>query len=294
MSFPETSAFFTQPDGLRQAYLDVGHGAPVLCVHGNPSWSYYFHPLLRLADRHRLIVPDHIGMGRSDPPAVDAPRRTYGERIADLDRLLSHLALDQPLTLVVHDWGGLIGLRWAVLNPERVARVVILNTAAFPLLKGKRLPWTIALTRNTRIGAWLARRWNAFARGAADYGVRQRLSREVRAQLLAPYADPARRETVLNFVRDIPLKPADPGHAELVDTASRLDAALAGKPVLLLWGLRDFVFDRDYLAEFRRRLPHAEVEALVDAGHYVLLDAPEWSAQRIGRFCDDHPAAIAA
>lgn len=288
MTFPESSLYFTQPDGLRQAYLDLGTGQPVLCVHGNPSWSYYFHPLLPLAASHRLIVPDHIGMGRSDAPPSDAPRRTYVQRIADLDRLLTHLDPGEPLTLVVHDWGGLIGLRWAVLNPQRVARVVVLNTAAFPLLKGKRLPWTIALTRNTRTGAWLARRWNAFARGAARFGVRQRLDPAVRRQLLQPYADdPAHREAVLNFVRDIPLSARDPGHAELVDTANRLDAALAGKPVLLLWGLRDFVFDRDYLDEFRRRLPHAEVEALTDAGHYVLLDAPDWCRERIGRFLEE-------
>lgn len=292
-AFPETSAYFEQPGGLRQAYLDLGQGPPVLCVHGNPSWSFYFHPLLPLSVRHRLILPDHVGMGRSDAPAADAPRLSFVDRVAQLDRLLAHLDVREPLTLVVHDWGGLIGLRWAVLNPERVARVVILNTAAFPLLPGKRLPPTIALTRNTRVGAWLARRCNAFARGAARFGVKQRLAPKVREQLLAPYADPGRRETVLNFVRDIPLAAPDPGHAELLDTGAKLDATLAGKPVLLLWGLRDFVFDRDYLAEFRRRLPHAEVEALVDAGHYVLLDAPEWSLTRIDRFLNDTAVTLA-
>lgn len=286
MSFPEPR-FHLHASGLRQAYIDTGgDGHPVVCVHGNPSWSYFFHPLLPvLAPRYRVIAPDHIGMGRSDAPDAEQYSFRYEQRVAELGALLDSLALTQPVTLIVHDWGGLIGLRYAVLNPDKVARLVILNTAAFPLLPGKRLPLTIRLTRNTRIGAWLALRWNAFARGAAHYGVVHPLPAEVRATLLAPYAEPARRLSVLRFVRDIPLRPADPGHAELVDTATRL-ASLQNKPTLLLWGLKDFVFDRDYLEEFRRRFPRAEVEALGAAGHYLLLDQPQFCAQRISRFLD--------
>lgn len=283
MDFPESRSFI-HPHGARQAYIDVGTGEPIVCVHGNPSWSYYYQPLIaHLSSTHRLIVPDHIGMGRSDAPEPSRYAYRYLQRVADLEALLDHVLPEGRYTLVVHDWGGLIGLRHAVQRPERIARLVILNTAAFPLLPGKRLPWTIALTRNTRLGAWLALRHNAFARGAARFGVVRRLAPDVRAALLSPYADPARRAAILAFVRDIPLAPTDPGHAKLVETAQRL-ATLQHLPALLLWGLQDFVFDADYLAEFQRRFPQAEVEAWADAGHYVLLDQPDRAAQRIARF----------
>lgn len=288
MTFP-ASKFHTHNHGARQAYVDIGQGPPVVCVHGNPSWSYYYAPLLQaLAAEHRVIIPDHIGMGRSDAPSPEQYDYHYTQRVADLLALLDVLQLQEPITLVVHDWGGLIGLRLAVLQPQRIARLIILNTAAFPLLPGKKLPWTIALTRNTALGRWLALRHNAFARGAARFGVVNRLSPQVRQMLLSPYADPARRLSILNFVRDIPLQPSDRGHAELVDTAQRL-STLADKPTLLLWGLRDFVFDGDYLAEFQRRLPAAQVEARPQAGHYILLDEPEFCVQRIRRFLGEHP-----
>jgi haloalkane dehalogenase len=288
MTFPESSSFL-HAHGARQAYIDVGQGPPLVCVHGNPSWSYYYAPLIEaLSGQHRMIVPDHIGMGRSDAPPPDRYDYHYGQRVADLSALLDSLALPEPITLVVHDWGGLIGLRYAVLHPQRIARLIILNTAAFPLLPGKKLPWTIGLTRNTKLGGWLARRHNAFARGAARFGVVHRLRAEVRERLLQPYNDPAKRLSILNFVRDIPLRPSDRGHAELVDTAERLNL-LKGKPTLLLWGLKDFVFDGDYLAEFRRRLPAAEVEARASAGHYILLDEPDFCVQRVRRFLNEHP-----
>jgi haloalkane dehalogenase len=288
MTFPESRSY-THAHGARQAYIDVGQGPPVVCVHGNPSWSYYYAPLIAaLAANHRVIAPDHIGMGRSDAPPAERYDYHYGQRVADLTALLDSLDLKQPITLVVHDWGGLIGLRYAGLHPDRIARLVILNTAAFPLLPGKKLPWTIALTRNTALGRWLALRHNAFARGAARFGVVHRLASEVRQMLLSPYSDPAKRLSILNFVRDIPLSAADRGHAELVDTAARLEL-LKDLPTLLLWGLQDFVFDADYLAEFRRRLPHAQVEARAQSGHYILLDEPEYCVQRIQAFLSAHP-----
>ena len=133
-------------EGHKQSYLDEGAGEPVLMLHGNPSWSYYYrHLVLGLRDRYRCIVPDHIGMGLSDKPDDEHYRYTLERRVEDLDALVRHLGEKRGLpgrglTLVLHDWGGMIGMAWAARRPESVSRLVILNTAAFPNPRGRSLP----------------------------------------------------------------------------------------------------------------------------------------------------------
>ncbi len=120
--------------GLRYHYLDEGQGEPVVMVHGNPSWSFYYRHLVEaLRDNHRCIVPDHIGCGLSDKPDDARYEYTLSRRAADLEALLDHLGIEGPLTLVMHDWGGMIGMTYATRHPERIARLVVLNTAAFHL-----------------------------------------------------------------------------------------------------------------------------------------------------------------
>lgn len=262
-------------DGIAYAYVDEGSGPPVLMLHGNPSWSYMYRSLVaRLRSSHRVIAPDHIGMGRSDAP----PRSRYpydlARRVADLDRLVEHLDLAEPLTLVVHDWGGMIGLAWAVEHPDRVARMVLLNTAAFPLPAGKRLPAALRLARAPVIGQLLVRGLNAFAVGATVLGVRRRrMPPAVRRGYLAPYRSWRRRVGIQAFLDDIPVRTSDRSHDLVAVTGERL-GRLAAVPTLICWGVRDPVFDLDYLTQWERRLPAAEVHRL-DAGHYVLEDAPD-------------------
>jgi pimeloyl-ACP methyl ester carboxylesterase len=266
--------------GVRMHYLDEGHGEPVVCVHGNPTWSIYYRSLvLGLRDTHRVIVPDHIGCGLSDKPGDDRYDYTLGRRVADLEALLDHLDVS-GVTLVVHDWGGAIGLGWAVCQPERVRRLVILNTAAFHLLPGRRLP----LVRDTVLGPLLVRGFNAFARGAARVAcTRVRLPRRLRDAYCAPYDSWANRIATLRFVQDIPLAAGDPAYDVLSGIQERL-AVFRGRPAMICWGGRDFVFDRNYLAEWRRILPDAEVHALEDCGHYVLEDASAEIVDRVRGF----------
>jgi len=256
-------------------YLDEGRGEAVVCVHGNPTWSFYYRRLVEaLRDSHRVVVPDHIGCGLSEMPRDDRYSYTLERRIADLEALLDHLDLD-GVTLVVHDWGGAIGLGWAVRHPERVRRLVILNTAAFRLPPGKRLPWQLWVVRSTPLGALLVRGLNAFARGATRVAcTRVRMPRPVRNAYCAPYDSWATRRAVLRFVEDIPLAPGDPAYAALVGMEGAL-AAFADRPALILWGARDFVFDHHFLAVWRRLLPGAEVHEFADCGHYVLEDAAD-------------------
>src|SRR5436305_7666249 len=110
-------------DGVRLHYLDEGAGEPVVMVHGNPTWSFYYRNLvLTLRDRYRCVVPDHVGCGLSDKPPADRYPYSLDRRVADLTALLDHLKLDRDVTLVVHDWGGMIGTAWAARFPERVDR----------------------------------------------------------------------------------------------------------------------------------------------------------------------------
>ena len=276
---------FLDRDGLAYHYLDEGAGPPVLMVHGNPTWSFYFRTLVQgLSAHHRCVVPDHIGCGLSAKPGADGYGYRLDDRVDDLARLCDHLALTGPVILVVHDWGGMIGLAWALRDPSRLAGLVVLNTAGFLPPAGKPIPRRLRLLRNLpAVAAPAVLGLNLFARAAIWMAPRRRLPVAVRRGLLAPYDRPGHRLATLRFVQDIPLTPADPSYA----TVRRVDAQLgrlAHVPVLVCWGRHDFVFDLDYLAEWRRRFPEAEVHILADAGHYLLEDAPGDVLDRIHAF----------
>jgi haloalkane dehalogenase len=295
--YPFTAQRFAVRPGIAMSFLDEGprDGEVVLMLHGNPSWSYYWrHLVLGLRDRYRCIVPDHVGMGLSDRPD-DAPQAvprydyTLQSRIDDLDALLRHLRIDGPLTLAVHDWGGGIGFGWALRNPARVRRLVITNTGAFPLPAGKRFPRRLAFGRDSRLGGWLIRRFNLFARGAARFGTTRRLPRAVRAAYAEVYDGWDNAIATLRFMQDIPLHDGDRA-MPLVQAMAAALPGYADRPALIGWGLRDFVFDRHFLDGFRRALPNAEVHAYPHAGHYVLEDTHEVLVPRIRAFLDAHPA----
>lgn len=268
-------------DGVRQHYLDEGTGAPVLILHGNPSWSYMWRHLVReLRADHRCVVPDHIGMGLSDRPGESAYAYTASRRLADLERLLQHLVSERGLpeqgwTLVGHDWGGCIGMAWARRQPERVSRVVMLNSGAFPLPAGYRLPWYLRLIRRGgRLPAEVVHRTNVFARTAVRLGVTSRLPAPVRGAYVAPYRRRERRLAVVRFIQDIPLAPADPAWP-LVDVGPGEAPEMTSLPMLVCWGGRDPVFDHRFLAEWVYRFPSAEVQLFPRAGHFVQEDARE-------------------
>src|SRR5438093_11795065 len=229
--YPFTPRILQRAD-LRISYLDEGTGEPVVMLHGNPTWSFYYRNLvLRLRDRYRCVVPDHVGCGLSDKPPDSRYPYSLERRVADLTALLDHLRLDRDVTLVLHDWGGMIGTAWATRFPERVKRLVVLNTAAFPLPETKRLPLSLWLGRNTALGAVLIRGANLFCRVAARWCVTRRpLPPAVRRMYLAPYDSWAHRVAVLKFVQTIPLTPRDPGYDIVHETEQRL-ALLRDRPV---------------------------------------------------------------
>ena len=260
-------------NGVRCHYLDEGSGAPVVMLHGNPTWSFYYRRLVAaLSDRYRTVAPDHVGCGRSEKPGDDRYAYVLERRVEDLELLLGRLGIEENLTLVMHDWGGMIGMTYAARHPQRIARLIAMNTAAFHLPAHKRLPLALQVARSP-LGALLVRGLNLFSRAALRLcAVQHRFSADERAGYLAPYDSWANRIAVHRFVQDIPLHPGDPSYPILDATARRLPA-LAGVPLLLLWGVKDFVFDLHFLAEWQRRMPHAEIHRFEQAGHFVLEDA---------------------
>ncbi len=278
---------FLKLDGNRLHFVDEGaiDSPPVVMVHGNPTWSFYYRKLIAaLRVSHRVIVPDHIGMGWSDKPADRQYAYTWSRRVDDLEKLLDHLNLQQNITLVMHDWGGAIAMAFATRFPERVSRLVILNTAAFRMPAGKRFPWQLALCRTPILGPLLVCALNGFCTYALDNCVaRGPLPPAVRRAYLAPYDSWNHRRGVLRFVQDIPLSPRSPGYPDLEAMESKL-SLLADKPALICWGLRDFIFDEDFLTVWQRHLPQAEVHRFEDAGHYVLEDAADEIVPLVSEF----------
>jgi len=277
----------------RYHYVDEGEGDAVVMVHGNPSWSIYYRSLvLGLKDSHRAIAPDHIGCGLSDKPGDAEYGYRLKDRIDDLEALIEHtVGATKKLTLVAHDWGGMIAMGYAARHPERIARIVLLNTAAFHLPSAMKLPVGIATVRNSRLGAFSVRGLNSFARAAATVGCKRNpMSPELKDAYCAPYNSWDNRIATLRFVQDIPLGPEDPSFALVSEIEASLEK-FADLPILLCWGMRDFVFTPEVLKEFEARWPKAEVERWNDCGHYVLEDASREVVARIKKFLEENPVS---
>ena len=256
----------------------IGSGPPVVLVHGTPTWSFLYRRLIpRLAAAgHRVIAPDHLGFGLSDKPAGGAYRpEDHARRLA---ALLDALDL-RDLTLVVHDFGGPIGLSYAVERPERVARLVVLNTWFWPLDGDARI------ARGSRVaagplGRFLYTRLNASPRWLipAGFADRARLRPAVHRQYLAPFPDAASRRPLWEFARALL------GSSAWYDGLWRRRERLRGKPALLLWGAKDPAFGPAYLARWREVLPGAEVVELPGAGHFVQEEAADDVASHVAAF----------
>jgi haloalkane dehalogenase len=270
---------------LRYHYLDEGGGPPLLMLHGNPTWSFYWRNLVvALRDQYRVVVPDHIGCGLSDKP--QDYNYCLEQHIGNAVRLIEHLDLSR-VTLLVHDWGGAIGLGTALKVPDRIARLVLFNTGAFP---PPFVPWRIRACRTPLVGRWAVRGLNLFARAALTMAVEhpERMTPAVRAGLLAPYDSWANRVAVDRFVADIPTTRRHPTWETLAKIEDGLPT-LADRPIQMIWGMRDWCFRPSCLDRFCEAFPEAEVHRLEDAGHYVIEDAHERIVPLVRTFLEEHP-----
>lgn len=264
--------------GHNLSFLDQGQGRVIVMLHGNPTWSFFYRNLaILLQDKYRVIVPDHMGCGFSDKPQDYS--YTLKTHIDNLETLLVDLDIEK-FSLVVHDWGGAIGMGLAVRIPERVESVVVMNTAAFP---SQRIPLRIRMCRVPLLGDLIVRGFNGFARGALTMAVVNKMAPTVARGYLEPYDSWAHRIALLRFVQDIPLTPKDASWKSLTEIDQGLKL-LQDIPMLILWGGRDFCFTRHFYNEWLQRFPGAESHFFPDAGHYVLEDAFNAMAPRLTTF----------
>ena len=252
----------------------------LLCVHGNPTWSYLWRRMLATAPPGwRVVAPDHLGMGYSE--RLDTPR-TLADRVHDLCDLTAALGVTGPVVTVGHDWGGAISLGWALAHRDRVRGVVLCNTAvAQP--EHDRGPVLIRLAHVPVLRRLCCVRTPLFVLATSALS-RPALPRAVRRALAAPYSSARRRQAVGDFVADIPFRrdhPSYPTVDAIAEGVRGLDV-----PALLLWGPGDPVFGERYLADLRSRLPQAELHRYEGASHLVTEDAPQY-ADAVARWVTD-------
>ncbi len=258
--------------------LDEGQGEALVMVHGNPSWSYLYRNLVSdLRGSYRCLVPDHLGCGLSDKPQ-DYPY-LLENHIDNLQQVMDHFQVEKCV-LIVHDWGGAIGLGWAGRHPEKIKGIIVLNSAAF---LSPRLPLRIAVCRYPFLGPLLVRGLNGFVRASRFMAVSERMDKRVAAAFAAPYNNWYNRVAVQGFVRDIPMNDQHPSWHTLKRVAAGLDK-LQNTPMLIFWGGRDFCFNREFYEQWQRRFPEALSHYLPNGGHYVLEDCHLESQQIIYPF----------
>lgn len=280
-AYPFEPRAFDTADG-RISYVDEGAGQPVVLVHGTPTWSFLYRRLIPplVAAGHRVIAPDHLGFGLSATdgraPAPDALRPAA--HAARLAALLDALDL-RDVTLVVHDFGGPIGLSYAIERPERVARLVVLNTWLWPLDDDARIARGSRLAAGP-LGRLLYARLNASPRWLlpAAFADRSRLDAATHRHYLAPFATPAARIPLRVLARELLAS------SSWYDGLWRRRDRLRGKPALLVWGMKDPAFGPAYLARWREALPDAEVVEIAGAGHFVQEEAADELASRLTAF----------
>lgn len=284
-SYPFESHFFKIPSDSKGPkdhtlhYLDEGEGSPFLMLHGNPTWSFYYRNLVHaFKDRYRVVVPDHLGCGLSDKPQNYAYH--LENHIQNTYHLIQHLDL-KNIKLVVHDWGGAIGMGLMTRFPELFDRVVILNTAAF---LSSHIPFRINVLRKNFMGEWLMRRLNLFAYPATFMATTRGLSKEVKKGLLYPYDNWRNRIAIARFVQDIPMEKNHPSYEFLQEIENNLSQL--NHPKLILWGADDFCFHKAFYDRWRSIYPKAKARLIENCGHYILEDALDEVVKEMEGFID--------
>lgn len=266
------------------AYVEHGTGEPVVLLHGNPTWGFLYRDVIPALPGMRAIAPDLLGFGRSDK-LERASDYTLENHMSALSQLVDAVGLER-VTLVVHDWAGPIGLSWAVDHPERVRRLVVMNTWAFAPKPHNRVPQPLKTFRRRILGELLVLGANAFVGFALPFGVvhrKERMTKDVMRAYRAPFPTWSSRHPVLAFPRGIPIRETDPAFARMKRTEEGLGSLT--QPALLVWGARDPVFPPRVMAKFKERLPNVKGEVVYeDASHFLQEDRPREIGEAISRF----------
>ncbi|MGH7679569.1 MAG: alpha/beta fold hydrolase [Gemmatimonadaceae bacterium] len=277
IAYPFTSNWARLRDG-RMHYVDEGAGEPIVFVHGTPTWSFEWRHVIRaLSPTSRCIAPDHLGFGLSDRPWI-APYSPewHSENFAEFVEALN----PPPFTLVVHDFGGPIALPIALHQPQRVKRLVIVNSWMWSFA-GDRDMEGKARIAGSAFGKFMYRWANMSLRVIAPsaYGDRSKLTPQIHRQYLERFPDRWSRGAVL-----WPLAKALLGSSEFYESMWRERATLAGRPTLIVWGMKDSAFKPHQLARWKEALPSARVVEVPGAGHWPHEEQPEQVSQGLREF----------
>jgi haloalkane dehalogenase len=266
---------YVEQDGLRMHYLDEGGGDPVLLLHGEPTWSFLYRKVIpRLARVGRVVAPDYFGFGRSDKP-VERGWYTYDRHYESIERLAEALDL-RAVTVVVHDWGGPIGLRLAVEQPDRVARLVVLNTG----VGAGRPPseeWLRFRDFVRRVGTELR------PGQLVSVSCVTEVSDDIVAGYDAPHPVPESKTGPLMFPELVPTETEHPSAAKMLEVREALRSW--DKPALVIFSDSDPIFSPRAGERFAELLPGAgPAETLTGAGHFLQEDRGEELGERIARW----------
>ena len=279
---------YHEVNGFAMHFVDEGAGEPIVLVHGDPTWGYLWRTFIApLSQRRRCIVPDHMGMGKSGAAEEPYPYRLR-HHVANLESLLLHLDL-HGMTLVLHNWGGPVGLGVATRHPKRIKRLVLMNTWAFAPWPGGPFPRLIELIRSEK-GEKFVLEKNGYLEPALLGTTHHpgNLTKRILDAYRAPFPTPASRRALLCWSRDIPVSETDPSYAEMKRIEEGV-SRFAGTPTLLVWGMRDPVLPASVLRRWQRLCPHATTCEIEEASHFLQEDAPERIMKWLAEFLEAHP-----
>ncbi len=268
---------YLDAQGLRMHYVDEGHGDPVLMLHGEPTWSFLYRKMIApIAKQHRAVAPDYIGFGKSDKPTDDA-WYTFANHYAMLEAFVNVLDLNR-ITLVVQDWGGPLGLRFATQQSKRIARLVILNTG---LLSGEDASFTPGLRRWIEVSQFMMEK-NISELMRRSF-VNLNASDDILRGYDAPFPNRESKAGARRFPLMIPQSLDAPGAREMIETREALSRW--DKPTLVMFSDSDPVFPPHVADSFVTLIPHAEGPVLIKgAGHFLQEEAGDELATRILEF----------
>ncbi|HEX8855865.1 MAG TPA: alpha/beta fold hydrolase [Thermoleophilaceae bacterium] len=275
---------YLDADGTRLHYVDVGprDGGAILMLHGNPTWSYMYRtPIARLSERgHRCIAFDHMGFGRSDKPP-EPKRYVLANHIANALEMIDGLDLND-VTLVLHDWGGPIGLGAALERPDKVKAIVAMNTWAWEL--PSFLPPWLRQFRTEGLGEILALANNVPVEAIPGGMYHRDTDGTMMEAYRAPFESYWTRVGTLGFIRDIPLTEHDTSAPVIGAIHAELEAF--DRPMHLIWGMRDPVFVPAFIEQWQELFPEAQATEIHTAAHYLVEDEPEQVASAIAAFVE--------
>lgn len=244
----------------------TSENAPVvLCLHGNPTWSFLWSRLFHeLKSDVRLIAPDHLAMGYSQ----NSGPRTYETRVKDIEDLLRELNISEPVWIVAQDWGGALAMGYAVAHPNSVAGLVLSNTGiAIP--HGRRAPLLIKISAASGLHQFITQRTPLFVKGTPLLPGHS-LSKVQRKALAAPYKNAYARQGVAGFVAEVPFNEQHHNHSVLDGIAEQLPQL--NIPVRLIWGSKDPVFNDDFADDLLHRFRNVALHRIAQAGHLAVLE----------------------